>query len=280
MSTPVTTTEPVIDAKLRSTLAARKRPPRPNPLAASLTLSWRTLLKIKHTIFMQLIEILFMPVIFLLIFNYLFGGAFAGSTGEYLQYFLPGVLVMTVVMITASTGTALNTDIAKGIFDRFRTLPFWQPAAVVGTMIADIGRYLIALLLTIVLGLTLGFRPDAGVLGAVLAILLILLFAFAIGWIFTTIGLLVKQPESVAFASMITMFPLVFTSNIFVSSLTMPTWMQTIVNLNPISHASTAARGLMHGTATPWQISLVLLSSAVVIAVFAPTTMYLYHRKN
>jgi ABC-2 type transport system permease protein len=123
-------------------------------------------------------------------------------------------------------------------------------------------------------------RPDAGILGALSAILLILLFAFAIGWIFTTIGLLVKQPESVAFASMITMFPLVFTSNIFVSSLTMPKWMQVIVDINPISHASTAARGLTHGTATPWEVGLVLLSSAAVIAVFAPATMYLYHRKN
>ncbi|MGH4011335.1 MAG: ABC transporter permease [Pseudonocardiaceae bacterium] len=260
-------------------LAVRDRPRRPNALTASLTLSWRAALKLKNSATAQLFDLLMFPVIFLLIFSFLFGGAFAGSVGNYLQYFFPGVLVMAAAMLTIATGYAVSSDIAKGVFERFRTMPFWQPAALAGTMVADVGRYLVALLLTVALGLVLGFRPDAGVGGMVLAILLILVFAFAFSWIFTMIGLFVKSPDSIQSASILLM-ALVFCSNIFVSSATMPRWMQVIVDINPISHAVTAARGLVHGTATAGQIGLVLLSSAVLIAAFGPLTMYLYYRKS
>lgn len=274
-----TTTRPAVDESLHSVLSVRDRPRRPNPLTASLTLSWRAALKLKHNAAEQLIDLLMFPVIFLLIFSYLFGGAFAGSVGDYLQYFFPGVLVMAAVMLTIATGWAVSSDISKGVFERFRTMPFWQPAALVGTMIADVGRYLVALLLTAALGLVLGFRPDAGAGGMVLAMMLILVFAFAFSWIFTMLGLFVKKPESMQSASILLM-ALVFCSNIFVSSTTMPKWMQVIVDINPISHAVTAARGLMHGTATAGQIGLVLLSSAVLIAAFGPLTMYLYYKKS
>lgn len=274
-----TTTRPAVDESLHSVLSVRDRPRRPNALTASLTLSWRAALKLKNNAAAQLIDLLMFPVIFLLIFSYLFGGAFAGSVGNYLQYFFPGVLVMAAVMLTIATGYAVSSDIAKGVFERFRTMPFWQPAALVGTMVADLGRYLVALLLTLALGLVLGFRPDAGASGVVLAMLLILVFTFAFSWIFTMIGLFVKKPDSIQSASILLM-ALVFCSNIFVSSTTMPKWMQVIVDINPISHAVTAARGLMHGTATAGQIGLVLLSSAVLIAAFGPLTMYLYYKKS
>src|SRR5262249_39130101 len=156
---------------------------------------------------------------------------------------------LAAVIQTTATGSAVSTDIATGVFERFRTLPFWQPAALVGTMIADLGRYLIALALTTGLGLALGFRPDAGVVGMVLAVLLILVFTFSFTWIFTALGLIVRNPASLNSASMALM-ALIFCSNIFVSSSTMPSWMRVIVDINPISHVSTAARGLMHGTAT------------------------------
>jgi ABC-2 type transport system permease protein len=274
-----TTTRPAVDESLHSVLLVHDRPRRPNALTASLALSWRASLKMKNNAAVHLIDLLMFPVIFLLIFNYLFGGAFAGSVENYLKYFFPGVLVMAAVMLTIATGCAVSSDIAQGVFERFRTMPFWQPAALVGTMIADIGRYLVALLLTVVLGLVLGFRPDAGAGGIILAILLILVFAFSFSWIFTMLSLFVKQSESMQSTSILLM-ALVFCSNIFVSTTTMPKWMQVIVDINPISHAATAARGLMHGTATAGQISLVLLSSAVLVAVFAPPTMYLYYKKS
>ncbi|RCV48051.1 ABC transporter permease [Marinitenerispora sediminis] len=276
---PVPTPRPPADETLRSALAVRARPRRPNALSASLTHGWRTLTKFRNSP-AQLIDIVLMPVVFLLMFTYLFGGAFAGSTREYLQFFLPGILVMTVVLMTVYTGTALNTDITKGIFDRFRTLPFWQPATIVGNLLGDVVRYTIALTITTGLGLLLGFRPAAGVTGVLLTMLLLILFGFSVGWIFAALGVVVRSPESVSGTSMIVMFPLIFTSNVFVQTATMPGWMQAVVSVNPVSHATTAARGLMHGTATAGQLGLVLATCAALIAVFAPLTMYLYRNKN
>ncbi|MFC7330949.1 ABC transporter permease [Marinactinospora rubrisoli] len=278
-TTPIPGPGPAGEEALRRALGARTRPPRPGPLSASLTHSWRTLTKFRSSP-AQLIDIVLMPIVFLLMFTYLFGGAFAGSTSDYLQFFLPGILVMTVVLMTVYTGTALNTDITKGVFDRFRTLPFWQPATIVGNLLGDLVRYTIALTITTGLGLLLGFRPAGGLTGVLLTMLLLICFAFSVGWIFAALGVVVRSPESVSGTSMIVMFPLIFTSNVFVDTATMPGWMQAIVSVNPVSHAATAARGLMHGTATPGQLGLVLLTSAALIVVFAPLTMYLYRNKN
>ncbi|MEU4711949.1 ABC transporter permease [Nocardia salmonicida] len=281
MSTANSTVTPraSVDERLDSVLLANEKPPRPNPLTATLTLAERALLKMKNAAFEVLFDIMMMPVIFLLVFQYLFGGAFAGSTDDYLQYFLPGVLVVGAVTQTASTGIAVNSDIVKGIFDRFRTMPFWQPAVLVGTMVADLGRYLFALLFTAGLGMVLGYRPEAGAVGLLLAILLLLVFSFSFAWIFTLIGVLAKKTETLLTCSMLLMV-LAFLSNVFVDSDTMPRWMQLIVNINPVSHAATAARGLMQGTVTAAQLLLVLLSSAVLVVIFAPLTMYFYNKRR
>jgi ABC-2 type transport system permease protein len=217
---------------------------------------------------------------FTLIFTYLFGGALAGSTGEYLQYLLPGILVQTVVFITIYTGFGLNTDITKGVFDRFRSLPIWRPAALVGALLGDAARYTIASTMVIVLGLLLGFRPDGGVLGVLLSVALLLVFSFSLSWIWTALGLVLRTPNSVMGVSMMVLFPLTFASNIFVDPRTMPPWLENVVGANPITHLATAVRGLMHGTATAGQIGWVLLTSGVLVAVFAPLTMYLYRNKN
>jgi daunorubicin/doxorubicin transport system permease protein len=266
------------EESLRAALSTGDRPQPPGAVAACLTLCWRAARQLRHGAVEQLFDIMMMPAIFLLIFNYLFGGAIAGAPADYLQFFLPGVLVMAAVMQTTSTGTTISTDVARGVFDRFRSLPFWQPAALVGTVLLDTGRYLLALVLTAGLGLLMGFRPPAGAAGLVAAMLLVLAVAFAFAWIFTAVGLLSRRPESLQSASMVLMV-VVFCSNIFVNSQTMPGWLRMIVDLNPVSHASTAARGLVDGTATVGQVGLVLLSAAVLVAVFGPLTVYLYHRK-
>ena len=265
--------------RLRAALSSRARPPRPSALSASLTFGWRALLKIKH-VPEQLFDVTVFPIMFTLMFTYLFGGALAGSTGEYLQFLLPGILVQTVVFITMYTGVALNTDISKGVFDRFRSLPIWQPAALVGALLGDVVRYTMASTVVIVLGLVLGFRPDGGVIGVLLAVALLLVFSFSLSWIWTTLGLIMRTPNSVMMVSMMILFPLTFVSNIFVDPQTMPAWLQAFVGVNPITHLVTAVRGLMHGTVHGRADRLGAPGSAALIAIFAPLTMYLYRNKK
>ena len=279
MTTPTTPTQPVREESLHSVLSARTRPSRPSALSASLTFGWRALLKIKH-VPEQLFDVTAFPIMFTLIFTYLFGGALAGSTNEYLHYLLPGILVQTVVFITIYTGLGLNTDITKGVFDRFRSLPIWRPAALVGALLGDAARYTMASTMVIVLGLVLGFRPDGGVLGMLLSVALLLVFSFGLSWIWTALGLVLRTPNSVMGVSMMVLFPLTFASNIFVDPRTMPSWLEAIVGANPITHLATAVRGLMHGTATAGQIGWVLLTSGILVAVFAPLTMYQYSNKK
>jgi daunorubicin/doxorubicin transport system permease protein len=217
---------------------------------------------------------------FTLMFTYLFGGALAGSTGEYLQFLLPGILVQTVVFITMYTGMGLNTDISKGVFDRFRSLPIWRPATLVGALLGDVLRYTMASAMVIMLGLILGYRPDGDPIGVLLSVALLLVFSFGLSWVWTALGLLLRTPNSVMMASFLILFPLTFASNIFVDPRTMPSWLEAIVGANPITHLVTAVRGLMHGTVAAGQIGWVLLMSGVLIAVFAPLTMYLYRNKT
>jgi ABC-2 type transport system permease protein len=264
---------------LRSALSVQTRPPRPNPLSASLTFAWRALLKIKHVPF-QLFDVTMFPIMMTLMFTFLFGGALAGSVEAYVQVLIPGILVMTVSMISMYTALGLNNDISKGIFDRFRSLPFWRPAVLVGALLGDTVRYTLTSLVVIVLGVILGFRPGGGIGGVLAGIVLLLGFAFSLSWIWTMLGLLVKTPESVMMVSSMASFPLTFASNIFVDPATMPSWLQTFVRLNPISHVVTAVRGLMHGIATSGEIGTALLACGILIAIFAPLTMYIFRNKN
>ncbi|WP_100372317.1 ABC transporter permease [Bacillus sp. FJAT-45037] len=276
------TTEPKeqsgTDAKLLDAIASRKRPDRPSALSSSLTFASRAMLRIKH-IPEQLFDVTVFPIIFLLMFTYLFGGAIAGSTSEYLQFLLPGILVMTVSQITMYTGIDLNNDIRKGIFDRFRTLPIWLPSALVGALLVDAVRYSIASAIMISLGLLLGFRPDGGFIGVIEAVALILFFCFSLSWIWTTLGLIMRSEKSLMMVSMMVLFPLTFVSNVFVDPETLPGWLEKFVDVNPISLLVTAVRGLMHGTATLEQIGWVFFVSILIMAIFAPLTMYLYRKK-
>ena len=215
MTTPTTSVQPIREEALRSALASRARPTRPNALSASLTFGWRALLKIKH-VPEQLFDVTAFPIMFTLMFTYLFGGALAGSTGEYLQFLLPGILVQTVVFITMYTGMGLNTDITKGVFDRFRSLPIWRPATLVGALLGDAARYAMASAMVVVLGLVLGFRPAGGSSGVLLSVALLLVFSFSLSWIWTALGLILRTPNSVMGVSMMVLFPLTFVSNIFV----------------------------------------------------------------
>src|SRR4029453_4201218 len=213
----MTTTETAqpADPTLRAALSAHARPPRPSALATSLTFAWRALLKLKH-VPEQLSDVVGIPIIFTLGFTYLFGGAPAGSTSAYLQFLLPGSLAMTVVLVTTYSGVTLNTDLTKGVSDRFRSLPIWRPAPIVGALLGDPGRYLLAAPIVIALGLVLGYRPDGGVVGVVAAVALVLGFAFGLSWVWTTLGLVLRAPSAVNSLSLLVLFPLTLASNIFV----------------------------------------------------------------
>jgi ABC-2 type transport system permease protein len=264
---------------LRSALASGHRPKPAGPWSASLTYGWRALLKIKH-VPEQLFDVTAFPIMFTLMFTFLFGGALAGSPREYLHYLLPGILAQTVVFITMYTGVTLNTDVQKGIFDRFRTLPVWRPAVLVGMLLGDGVRYALASTIVVVVGVTLGFRPDGGPVGVLAAVALVVVFAFCLTWIWTAVGLLLRTPGAVMGVSGMILFPLTFISDIFVEPRTMPGVLEAIVEANPITWLATAARGLMHGTATAGDVGSVLLAGAVVVAIFGPISMYLFRIKE
>jgi ABC-2 type transport system permease protein len=278
-STPAAAARPAADKALRSALSTRTRPPRPGALSTSLAFAWRSMLKVKH-VPEQLGDVVLIPIIFTVMFTYLFGGALAGSTREYLQFLLPGTLVMTVVLLTMYTGVGLNTDLTKGVSDRFRSMPIWRPAPIVGPLIGDVARYLLASALVIGLGLAMGFRPEGGVVGVLSAMALILVFSFGLSWIWTVLGLVMRTPNSVTVGGLVVLFPLTLASNVFVDPRTMPGWLRAFIDVNPISHLVTAVRGLMHGTATAGQVGWVLLASALLVAAFAPLTTYLYRTKS
>ena len=282
MSTPTTTTQsaPAADeAALRKALASTPRPPRASAGSATLTFGWRGMLKVKH-VPEQLLDVTISPVMFVLMFTYLFGGAIAGSTGEYLDYILPGILVMSVTFTTVYSGVALNTDLTKGVVDRFRSLPIWKPAPLLGSLLGDSVRYVLAGTVIIVLGVALGFRPEAGVGGMVAALALVVVFSFGLSWVFTTLGLLLRSPNAVMNAGFMGIFPLTFLSNVFVEPETLPAGLEAFVNVNPISILTTASRGLMAGNAEAGDIAIVLATAALLTAVFLPLTTHLYRTKG
>ena len=270
---------PLVETQaVRRALTSAPRPPRASAFAATLAFAWRGMLKVKH-VPEQLLDVTITPVMFVLMFTYLFGGAIAGSTGAYLDYILPGILVMSVLFTTVYSGVSVNTDLTKGVVHRFRSLPIWRPAPLVGALLGDTVRYLLAGIVIIVLGLILGFRPEAGPSGAIAALALVVVFSFGLSWVFTTLGLLMRSPNAVMNAGFMGIFPLTFLSNVFVEPETLPSALEAFVEVNPISHLATASRGLMEGDAAAGDIAVVLATAAALTAVFAPLTTRLYRSR-
>ncbi|RJX41478.1 ABC transporter permease [Paenibacillus pinisoli] len=240
----------------------------------------RTFLGVKNNPFGFIIDCLASPVLMLLIFTYLFGGAIAGSTSEYIQFLLPGAMVLIIAPMTVYSGTTLCQDITKGVHNRFRTMSVWPPASVLGPILTDSLRYAAASIVTIGIGLLLGFRPEGGAWGVLLALAYAVFFGFSISWVFAVMGIVVKKPETVSGTSMVMIYPLLFASSIFVDSATMPAWLGRIVDYNPISMAASALRGLMHGTAAPADLAWGIGTGVLLIAVFAPLTFYFFRKHN
>ncbi|WP_432248656.1 ABC transporter permease [Streptomyces sanyensis] len=284
MTTTTTTQETELEREapreevLAALLLSAERPARPSALTTSLTFGWRAMLKIKH-VPEQMFDVTAFPIMMVLMYTYLFGGAIAGSVSAYVQFLLPGILTMSVVMITMYTGVAVNTDIVKGVFDRFRSLPIWRPSPMVGYLLGDVVRYLIASAVMLGVGLLIGYRPAGGVAGVLLGVALLMVFAFSFSWIWTMFGLLLRTEKSVMGVSMMVIFPLTFLSNVFVDPRTMPGWLQAFVNNSPVTHVATAVRELMAGEWPAADIAWSLGWSALLVAVFGPVTMRLYNRR-
>jgi ABC-2 type transport system permease protein len=251
------------------------RPPRAKPLSASLTFLVRGLLKLRR-VPEQAADAVLIPIIFTALFTYLFGGALAGSTGDYLHFLLPGTLVMTALLVTVYAGAGLNADKTRGILDRFRSMPYWGPAHLAGALLAEAVRALVASAIVIAVGLLMGFRPDGGITGVISAVVIVVVFSVSLAWVWAAIGLVVRSPAAVSTLSFLVQFPLTFASNVFVDPKTMPGWLHTFVDVNPVSLLATTVRDLMAGTASATQIGWVLLASAALTAVFAPLSMRLY----
>jgi daunorubicin/doxorubicin transport system permease protein len=275
---PPTTAYVPAAASLNAVLASGQQPPPPGALSASLTFGWRAMLKIKH-VPEQLFDVTAFPIMMTLMFTYLFGGALAGSTGEYLQFFLPGIMVTSVVMITMYTGVGVNIDIERGVFDRFRTLPVWRPSALVGALLGDVFRYLMASTTILLVGLVMGYRAPGGVTGVLAGMGLLAAFSFAFSWVWTLAGLTLRSEKSVMGVSMLVLFPLTFLSNVFVEPETMPGWLQVFVEVNPITHLVAAVRSLVAGTPDMGEITWVLIAGAAITAVFGTLTMHRYNRR-
>jgi ABC-2 type transport system permease protein len=260
----------------RTKRVARPRPP--SAFSNALVFGWRAVLKFKH-VPEQLFDLVMTPIMFTLLFTFVFGGALAGSTREYLQFFLPGILVQTVCFNAVYSGMGLSTDLGKGLFDRFRSLPIWSLAPFAGLMVGDILRHLIAATIILTIGLILGYRPEAGFVGVIAAFALLFAIGFGMGWIFIVLGLVIRTPMTVMTFGFTFLFPLVFASNIMVEPATMPGWLRAFVEVNPVSFMSTAMRGLMQGNASVAHVLLALAAPAALTAVLAPVTLWLYRRQ-
>jgi ABC-2 type transport system permease protein len=269
----------IVGEELARVLSPDRKPEPPGAAANVLTFGWRALLKVKHMP-EQLFDVIVTPVMFTVMFTYLFGGALAGSPDAYIQFLLPGILVQTVTFTTIYTGFTLNSDISKGIFDRFRSIPIWRASPIVGAMAGDTVRYTLSSLIVIVIGFILGFRPEAGLPGLVASLILLNLFGFGMSWIFVVLALIVRTPSVVMTMSWLVLMPLTFASNIFVDPATMPAWLQAFIDVNPVAILVTAVRDLMAGTATLSTIGLSLIGPAAVTLICAPVAMALYARRR
>lgn len=247
-------------------------------LAHTRTMAYRGLLKIKHNP-EQLIDVSIQPIIFTLMFTYIFGGAISGDVASYLPVIIPGILVQTVITTSMVTGTQLREDMDKGVFDRFKSLPISRLSPLSGALLADVVRYGIATVITVIVGLSMGYRPGGGVVGVVAAGLLVIACAWAISWIFALMGVLMSKASAVQGTSMLILFPLTFMSNAFVPVESMPGWLQGFVNVNPVSHLVSAVRELANNGHFGMDVVWALVGAALIVVVVAPITVRAYMRK-
>ncbi|MFF7336784.1 ABC transporter permease [Streptomyces sp. NPDC008163] len=232
----------------------------------------------------SMFDALLMPVIFVLLFVYVFGGSVGGSMGggrqEYLNYLIPGLMAMMGMNIAMAVGSGVNDDFRKGVMDRFRTMPIARSSVLVAKIVVELGRMMVATLILLGMGFALGMELHGSVLGLVAAIGLSAAFGAAIMWIFILLGLAMKTSQAVQGMGMLVMMPLQFGSSIFAPPTTMPGWLQTFTDYNPLSNLADAARGLMMGTSLGHSVWLTLGWAVVITAAVAPLAVSKFRKKS
>ena len=248
-------------------------------LRHALALAKRNLIKLTRTP-EQLIDVTLQPVIFLLLFVYVFGGAIAGgSRHDYLEYLLPGLLGQGIAMGSVALGQNLNADIEKGVFDRFRSLPIARSAPLVGAVLADFFRYLSVCVVFLGFGYVIGFRIGTNPLATLAAIALSIAFALCFCWVSVFVGMKARTSGAVQGIMFLLILPLSFGSSVFVQASTMPGWMQAFVKVNPMTHLVGVVRGLMVNGPVAAHLGWTLLWMAILLVVFVPLALRAYRKR-
>jgi ABC-2 type transport system permease protein/oleandomycin transport system permease protein len=251
---------------------------RANAVRNTLTIARRNLLHIKATP-EQLVEMSIQPLMFLVLFVYVFGGAIAGSSREYLQFALPGILVQSVAFLPFTTAIALNVDFQRGVIDRFRSLPIARSAVIGGRILADGVRIVWSILIITGLSVALGFRFDGGTAGALGALALVLAFGLTMCWPMAYLGIKARTVESVNTIGFMVILPLTFASSAFAAVETMPGWLQAFVKVNPVTSVIDATRGLMLGGPVARPLFWSIVWMIVIQVVFVPLAIARYRSR-
>lgn len=218
------------------------------------------------------------PVMFLLLFNYVFGGAIEQTgTGNYINFLLPGLIIQAVLFGGIQVSVGIATDMSSGIVDRLRSLPISRAAFITGRVLADTIRNIFVVFIMIGVGFLIGFRFEDGFVSAVLAVALVISFGFAFAWISVAIGLFVKNPEAAQPAGFIWIFPLVFASSVFVPVQTMPEWLQVFARNQPVTKVAQAVRSFTTGSPSDALIPALIWMAALTI-IFMSISVWLYRR--
>jgi oleandomycin transport system permease protein len=262
--------------------AVRTIRPRVSPidgLRQTATLAWRTIVQVRHNPW-ELGDFSIQPIMFVLLFTYVFGGAIAGNTDAYLTYALPGIIVMNMLFVTMYVGTGLNIDLTKGVFDRLRSLPIARWAPMAGRIIADQVKQAWSIALLLGVGMVLGYRVGTSFTAALAAVALMLVFALAFSWVSVLVGVMAKDPEKVQLFGFTALFPVTFVSNVFVDTETVRIgWLKWFMEHNPVSVLADAVRGLLNGGPVATGAVQSLLWAALIVAVFAPLAVWRFKRR-
>jgi oleandomycin transport system permease protein len=245
----------------------------------TFTLAWRSIVQVRHNPW-ELGDFSIQPILFVLLFTFMFGGAIAGDWRAYLTFMLPGMVVMNMLFVAMYVGHGLNTDLTKGVFDRLRSLPIARWAPLAGRIVADQVKQAWSIVLVLGVGMILGFRVGTSLLGLLGAIVLLLVFALAFSWVAVLVGVLARDAEQVQVFGWTALFPLTFVSNVFVPAGTLPNSLQTVVNANPVSVLADATRGLLNGGPVAVPVVQSLLWAATIAAIFAPLSVWALKHKG
>ncbi|WP_019592561.1 ABC transporter permease [Thioalkalivibrio sp. ALRh] len=249
-----------------------------NALDQTLALAWRSLVQVRRNPW-ELGDYSIQPILFLVLFLYVFGGAVAGSTEAYLPFVLPGVIAMNMLFVTVYVGHGLNTDLTRGVFDRFRALPIPRWAPLAGRILADLLKQALCIALLLIVGVLLGFRVETSVWEVLAMVALVLVFASAASWIMVLVGVLSRDPEHVQLFGFTALFPVTFVSTAFVPLDTMPTVLQPFVQANPVSLLADASRALLSGGDALEPALWTLVWAAAIAVIFAPLSVWALNRR-